>query len=318
MNKRKYFLDSDLQYKPTKLTIKQKLLNVLLFLIAFLIVGSSYNFIYNKVDGSPKEKILTDKLEEVKLNYMILNKRFDNSSKILDQLHSLENNTYRAILDMDTLPEAFFNSGYGGIDEYQDFTSFDNYKLITSSLDRMRLIKQRTMVEYESYNTLKDAIDEWVRELEYLPLISPVNIEIRRGDGIKFRERHPILGRPAWHHGQDFSAPYGTEVYATGAGKITYVGKDKGYGNFIIIQHGYGYESLYGHLSEFKIKTGDYVKRGDLIGLTGSTGYSTGPHLHYQINLYGKYQNPLYFFNDDLTDEEYDQMIDTLNSLFKF
>jgi murein DD-endopeptidase MepM/ murein hydrolase activator NlpD len=136
---------------------------------------------------------------------------------------------------------------------------------------------------------------------------------------VKFREVHPVLGTPQWHHGQDFSAPYGTEVFATGAGKVIETGLQKtGFGNFVKIDHGYGFQTIYGHLSQINVTEGMDVKRGDLIGLSGSSGTSSGPHLHYQIDLYGHYKNPLFYFNDDLTEEEYLEMIQTLSSKSKF
>ena len=313
---RKYFLDNDLLYKRVKLTWKQKTLRLFLFLTISAILSWSFNLINNNLKKSIKETLLTEQIENLKLNYNLLNKDFKNSINILENLQYTDN-TYRTILNMDTVEETFLNPGYGGIKKYEDLEGYDNSKIMIYSNKQLELIKNKSIVQYESFKSVTDRANEWTRELEYLPIISPVNIIIRKGDGIKFREKHPVLGTPAWHHGQDFSAPYGTEVYATGAGKIKFVGKDKGLGNFIIIEHGYGYESVYGHLSQFKVEQGKYVKRGDLIGLTGSTGYSTGPHLHYQIHLYGKYQNPLYFFNDDLTEDEYIQMIDTFNSKFK-
>jgi murein DD-endopeptidase MepM/ murein hydrolase activator NlpD len=160
---------------------------------------------------------------------------------------------------------------------------------------------------------------EWQREMEYLPMICPVDVAITRGDGLKFREVHPVLGTPQWHFGQDFNAPYGSEVYATGAGKVIFAGwSSDGFGNHVIIDHGYGYQTIYGHLSKINLPVGMNVKRGDLLGLSGNSGTSSGPHLHYQIMLNGNHQNPLYFFSDDLTPEEYREMILTLSSKSKF
>jgi murein DD-endopeptidase MepM/ murein hydrolase activator NlpD len=313
---RKYFLDHDLLYKRIRLTCKQKTLRLFLFLTICAILSWSFNLINNNLKKSIKEIVLTEQIENLKLNYNLLDKEFKNSINILENLQYTDK-TYRTILNMDTIEETFLNPGYGGIKKYEELEGYDNSKMMIYSKDQLELIKNKSIVQYESFKSITYQANEWTRELEYLPIISPVNIIIRKGDGIKFRDKHPVLGTPAWHHGQDFSAPYGTEVYATGAGKVKFVGRDKGLGNFIIIEHGYGYESVYGHLSQFKVEQGKYVKRGDLIGLTGSTGYSTGPHLHYQIHLYGKYQNPLYFFNDDLTEDEYIQMIATFNSKFK-
>jgi len=312
----KYFLDTDLLYKRIKITRKQRFSRYLLIFLVSIVVSYSYNLIYIKTKGSIKEKTLIDNINKLKYNYLVLNKKFNNSLYILEYYQSSDK-FYRTVLTMDTIPNSFLNLGYGGTKKYEELEYYDNSKLMINSLEQLHLIKNKVLIQSESFRSIQEQTKEWIRELEYLPLISPVNIIIKRGDGIKFREKHPILGTPAWHHGQDFSAPYGTEVYATGAGKIKITGWDRGLGNFIIIEHGYGYETIYGHLSSINIKKESKVKRGDLIGLTGSTGYSTGPHLHYQINLYGKYQNPLYFFNDDLTEDEYYEMIEMLNSQFK-
>ena len=150
-------------------------------------------------------------------------------------------------------------------------------------------------------------------------MISPVSVDWRLGDGYKFREIHPVLGTPRMHYGQDFSVPYGTEVYATGDGKVMESGWNTGgFGNYVVIDHGYGLRSTYGHLSEIKVPKGMNVKRGDLIGLSGSTGTSSGPHLHYQIDQFGQHKNPINFFNNDISSEEYNEMIQTLGTRSKF
>jgi murein DD-endopeptidase MepM/ murein hydrolase activator NlpD len=155
--------------------------------------------------------------------------------------------------------------------------------------------------------------------MDHQPIISPVDVKFRLGDGFKFREIHPVLGTPRMHYGQDFEVPYGTEVHATGDGKIIESGWNPGgFGNYIVIDHGYGLQSTYGHLSDIKVVREMNVKRGDLIGLSGSTGTSSGPHLHYQINQYGEHKNPINFFNNDITVEEYNEMIQALGSKSKF
>jgi len=150
--------------------------------------------------------------------------------------------------------------------------------------------------------------------LEHLPYIRPVNVTLRLGDGMKFREKHPVLGSPRWHFGQDFCCPIGTEVHATGAGVVAYAGNQRdGFGIKVVIDHGYGYRTIYGHLSEFNVRQGQKVSRGDFIGLSGNTGTSTGPHLHYQIDLFGEHVNPLWYFQDNLTEDEYFMMLEYLS-----
>jgi murein DD-endopeptidase MepM/ murein hydrolase activator NlpD len=215
---------------------------------------------------------------------------------------------------MDTIPVSVRKLGSGGVNKFEELKGFDNSDLMISYKKKVEDIKNSTTIQYQSFNAIEERKNEWKREMEYLPMISPVDVIYRLGDGVKFREVHPVYGTPQWHHGQDFSTPYGTEVFATGSGKVIEAGWNGGYGNCIVIDHGYGYRSTYGHLSNIKVTVGLNVKRGDLIGLTGSTGTSSGPHLHYQIDLYGQYKNPLYFFNNDLTENEYFEMIQTLTA----
>ncbi|HBE41155.1 MAG TPA: hypothetical protein DDW27_08125 [Bacteroidales bacterium] len=188
-----------------------------------------------------------------------------------------------------------------------------------STRTRIEEMKNMVDVQQSSFKAIVEKEAEWSRMYSYLPLICPVSVTIQRGDGLKFREVHPVLGTSQWHHGQDFSAPYGTEVFATGNGRVIESGwNGGGFGNYVVIDHGYGYQSTYGHLSSIKVTRGTEVKRGDLIGLTGSSGVSSGPHLHYQIDFYGRHQNPLHFFNDDLSKDEYFEMISLLTSSKKF
>jgi len=190
--------------------------------------------------------------------------------------------------------------------------------MMKSVRERIDEMKNMVSVQQSSFEAIEERRIEWERMYEYLPMISPVDVTIKLGDGIRYREVHPVLGTPQWHYGQDFSAPYGTEVYATGNGKVIAAGWNSGgFGNHVVIDHGYGYQSTYGHLSSIKVSVGMDIKRGDLLGLSGSTGTSSGPHLHYQIDLYGNHQNPLNFFNNDLTEDEYFEMIRMLTSSMK-
>jgi hypothetical protein len=318
MFNRKYFLDlSDLQFKEVRLHWKSKLIRFILSALTVVGVTLFYATIFNNRFGSSKEKVLSQEIESIKLKYSIMGMEIDNSLKILDGLKQSDGKRYRPVLEMDSVPGSMRNMGFGGIDRYEELEGYDNSSLMVLFRKKVDEIKNRATVQYESFKAIEDQMKEWKREMEYLPMISPVDVIYRLGDGMKFREKHPVLGTPQWHHGQDFTTPYGTEVYATGSGKVIESGWNGGFGNCIVIDHGYGYQSTYGHLSNMKVTAGMNVKRGDLIGLTGSTGTSSGPHLHYQIDLYGQHKNPLYFFNDDLTEDEYFEMIQTLTSQSK-
>jgi len=315
MPHRKYFLDlSDLQYKRVRLPWKSKLVQVALWVVAVVAVAWLYNSLSEALFGSPKERLLSQEIENIKLQYSLLGRQIDNSEKILYGLEFSDESRYRSVLDMDSIPVSVRKMGFGGVNRFEELEGFENSKLMISFQRKVEDIKNRATIQYQSFNAIEERKNEWKREMEYLPMISPVNVIYRLGDGVKFREVHPVYGTPQWHHGQDFSTPYGTEVFATGSGKVIEAGWNGGYGNCIVIDHGYGYRSTYGHLSNIKVTVGLNVKRGDLIGLTGSTGTSSGPHLHYQIDLYGQYKNPLYFFNNDLTENEYFEMIQTLTA----
>ena len=319
MSSKKYFLDlSDLQYKRVKLPWKNKLIRFTLGSLFSVGITLVYAVIINSMFGNPKEKLLSQEIESIKLQYSLMGREIDNSVRILDDLQQSDGSRYRPILDMDTIPSSFRNMGFGGVKRYEELEGYDNSGLMISYRTKIEEIRNRSTVQYESFIAIEEKKNEWKREMEYLPMISPVNVIYRLGDGMKFREKHPVLGTPQWHHGQDFSTPYGTNVYATGSGTVIEAGWNGGYGNCVVVDHGYGYRSTYGHLSKISVAVGLNIKRGDMIGLSGSTGTSSGPHLHYQIDLYGQHKNPLYYFNNDLTEEEYFEMIQTLTSQTKF
>ena len=320
MRNRRYILDvSDLQYKQVKLPWKQKLIRSFIWLTVSIAVSILYLSVFERNFGSPKEKLLNQDIENLKLKFSLLDRKFADAFKSIDWLRQSDDVRFRPILNMDSIPSSYRNPGYGGVDRYRELTGFSNSKLLITAHEKLESLKNMSEVQEESFSAVSERIKEWKREMEYLPMICPVDVTITRGDGLKLREVHPVLGTTRWHFGQDFNAPYGTEVYATGAGKVITAGwSSDGFGNHVIIDHGYGYQSIYGHLSKINVPVGMNVKRGDPIGLSGNSGTSSGPHLHYQINLNGNHQNALFFFSDDLTPEEYREMIVTLSSKSKF
>jgi murein DD-endopeptidase MepM/ murein hydrolase activator NlpD len=320
MRNRKYILDvSDLQYKRVRLPWKQKLLRSFLWFAVSVGISVLYLTIFQNSFGSPKLYKLNQEIEGLKLKYAMLDRKYTQSFKIIDDLRISDDKRYRPILDMDSLPESFRNPGYGGIDRYRDLEGFNNSYLMISAHQKLDEITNKSRVQDESFKIIEETRIEWERKQEYLPKICPVDPAIKRGDGLTFRKEHPVLGTARWHFGQDFNAPYGTEVYATGNGTVVFTGaNNNGFGNHVIIDHGYGYESIYGHLSKINVSVGLNIKRGDLVGLSGNSGTSSGPHLHYQIDYNGNHTNALDYFSDDLTPEEYREMITLLGSKSKF
>jgi len=310
---------SDLQYKLVKLHWKVKLLRFFLWFAVSVIIAVFYGTVFENLFGSPKEKMLSQQVENLKLQYSLVGRQLDNSISSLNSFRLSDDRRYRPILDMDTVPESYRKAGYGGVDRFRDLTGYMNSDILVSYRLKIEEIKNMANVQNESFKSIAERSAEWKREMDHFPGISPVNVMFRLGDGFKFRDVHPVLGTARWHFGQDFEVPYGTEVYATGDGKVIESGwSSGGFGNFIKIDHDNGIQSLYGHLSDIKVVNGMNVKRGDLIGLSGSTGTSSGPHLHYQIEQFGEHKNPIIFFNNDVSVEEYNEMIQEFGSKSKF
>ncbi len=291
----------------------------ILWISGSVLIALLYGIVFDHFYGSPKKKILSQQVENMKLQYSLISRQLDNSISHLNSFRLSDDIRYRPVLDMDTIPESFRKGGYGGVDRYRNLDGYMNSSLLISFRSRIDEIKNMANVQNESYKEIAERSAEWKREMDHQPAIRPVNVNYRLGDGFKFREVHPVLGTPRWHYGQDFTVPYGTEVYATGDGKVISSGWNSGgFGNYVVIDHGYGLQTTYGHLSEFKVSKGMNVKRGDLIGLSGSTGTSSGPHLHYQIEQFGQHKNPINFFNNDITEEEFNEMIQAFESKSKF
>lgn len=315
----KYVLDlSDLQYKRVKLPLGKKLLRLLFWFAGSVIVATVYGTFIENIFGSPKEKLLTQQVENLKLQYTLIGRELDNSIAALNSFRLSDDKRYRPILDMDSVPESFRKAGFGGIDRYRDLSGYINSDILIAYKSKIDEIKSMATVQNESFKTISERSVEWKREIDHFPGISPVSVEFRLGDGYKWRTVHPVLGTSRMHNGQDFEVPYGTDVYATGDGSVIESGWNSGgFGNCIVIDHGYGFQTVYGHLSDIKVTRGQKVKRGDLIGISGSSGLSSGPHLHYQIEQFGTHKNPVNFFNNDVSADEYNDMIQAFESKSK-
>jgi murein DD-endopeptidase MepM/ murein hydrolase activator NlpD len=319
MRKRKYFLDlNDLQYKQVRLSLEKKLLRLVLWFAGTIAITVFYSTLFHNFFGSPKEALLSQQVGNLKLQYSLANRNMDNSLKSINSLRMSDEIRYRPILEMESLPESYRNPGFGGVDRFVDLDGYYNSVMMKNERTKIEEMKNMVSVQGESSTTIKERTSEWKYEMDHLPAISPVDPKFPLGDGFKYREVHPVLGIGRMHYGQDIEVPYGTRVYATGDGKVVEAGFNSGgFGNYVIIDHGFGLQSIYGHLSKIEVPKDLNVKRGDLIGLSGSTGSSTGPHLHYQINKYGQPTSAINFFNNDISQEEFNEMIQAFQSKSK-
>jgi len=306
---------SDLQFKQIRLPFKKRLMRTFLWFMASVMMTLVYVFLFRSLFGSPKEKLLEQQVENLKLQFSLAGRELDRSLEELNSFRLSDEIRYRPILDMDSIPGTYRKAGFGGVDRYRELAGYANSDLLILYRSKIDVITSMARVQKESYSAIAERATEWKIEKDHQPYISPVDVKYRLGDGFKFREKHPVLGTPRMHYGQDFEVPYGTDVHATGNGTVIEAGwNSMGFGNFVVIDHGYGIRTTYGHLSRINVPKGLKVKRGDLIGQSGNTGTSSGPHLHYQIDQFGQHRNPIYFFNNDMSADEYNEMIQVLAS----
>ncbi|MRR19400.1 M23 family metallopeptidase [bacterium] len=312
--RKKYVFDAaNLQFLRHRRNTGEKLLRFSLWFVLSVLMTVVYGFIFHRLFGSPKEELLTQKVDEMKLKYSLLERKIDYSAEVIADLRSSDNTSYRSVLDLPLIPEDMSEGGSGGTFRYSDLTGYMHTDMMVSLRSKFEDLRTQTNIQYNSLTELTARAEEWKEMWAHLPYIRPVNVTMSLGDGMKFRQKHPVLGSPRWHFGQDFRCPIGTEVYATGGGVVYYAGNDNdGFGIKVVIDHGYGYRTIYGHLSEYRVKIGQKVSRADFIGLSGNTGISSGPHLHYQIDLFGEHVNPLWYFDDNLSEDEYFMMLDFL------
>ena len=262
------------------------------------------------VIDSPQESQLRKENKLLQTQYEVLDLRLNNAMEILDDIQQRDENLYRAIFQAESIPESVRKSGFGGTNRYKQLMELTNAELVVSTTKKMDMLRKQLYIQSNSLEELIEIGKNQEERAKCIPAIQPIsNKDLRQtasGYGVRI---DPIYRTPRFHSGMDFSAKIGTDIYATGDGIVTMAGWKQGYGNCVMIDHGYGYQTLYGHMSKFKVRVGQKVKRGEVIGAVGNTGKSTGPHLHYEVIVRGHYDNPSKYYYMDLTPEEYDRMI---------
>ncbi len=242
--------------------------------------------------------------------YEILSLRLNEALDVLNDVQLRDENLYRAIFQTESIPESVRKAGFGGSNRYEHLLTLSNPELVVSTTQKMDMLTKQLYIQSNSLEELINLGKNQEERLKCIPAIQPIsNKDLRQtasGYGMRI---DPIYRTPRFHSGMDFSARQGTEIYATGNGVVTFASWKQGYGNCLVIKHGFGYQTLYGHMDKFKARVGQKVTRGEIIGTVGNTGKSTGPHLHYEVMVRGKYDNPSKYYFMDLTPEEYDRMI---------
>lgn len=312
MAKGKYKFDPEsLSFNKIQFSIKTKIFRFFSYLLATLLIAITYNVFFFLFFNSPKEKALNREISKLVFQYEMVQKDLYLIENELDYLQETDDNIYRTIFEAEPIPNSRRESGIGGVNRYTDLEGFDNSEIVIETAKRLDKIKKKLYIQTKSFDEIIDLAKNKEDMLASVPAIQPIaNRDLRRtASGWGYRI-HPIYKIRLFHHGMDFTAPTGTEIYATGNGTVVEVKRTRrGFGNTILIDHGYGYKTRYAHLSKFNIKKRQKINRGDVIGYVGSTGTSTAPHLHYEVIQNGKKVNPVNYFFNDLSAEEYDRMI---------
>lgn len=312
MKKVKYYYNSNtLRYEKLETPLRVKLLRVLGFLsaaivTAIIIVSIAYHYF-----PSATEKRLKQENQALRERFLVLSEQTKKLDQQMDELETRDNEVYRTIFEASPIPDSVRIKEMEHAKEVQLVMSMSGSQLEASIVQSLNNLAKRMAFQEKSYTEITGFIKNKEQLLACTPAIQPVsNSDLKRlASGFGYRI-DPVYKTVKFHAGLDFSAAQGTPIYATANGVVKVAGNlGNGYGNHVIINHGYGYETLYGHMFRIKVKVGQKVKRGEVIGWVGSTGKSTGPHCHYEVHKNGKHLDPVYFFYNDLSPEQFDRIL---------
>lgn len=312
MKKIKYYYNThSLRYEKLETPLRVKLLRVFGFLATALVTSAIISYFAFQFIGSPGEKILRTQNEQLRTRYENLNDEVKNLEQQMAELEKRDNTVYRSIFEAKPIPDSVRAKALEKQKEIARVEGMDDYEVVLSIQSTLSSLGNRIMVQKNSYVELEGLMKNKENILAATPAIQPVsNKELNRiASGFGYRI-DPVYKTIKMHAGLDFAAPQGTPIYATANGRIETSGYHSGgYGNHVVIDHGYGYETLYGHMVRVKARRGQQVKRGEIIGYVGTTGKSTGPHCHYEVRKNNNKIDPIYFFYNDLSPQQFDEML---------
>lgn len=322
MRKERYVYNTrTLSFEKEEKTLKEKLLSIFGFTSAVIISGFLFVLGFNHFFPSPQEQSLRKELSQMEYKYSLLDNQVDLMEKVLTNVQDRDANVHRMIFGMDPVDEDIWQGGQGGFNKYKDITDYgESSNMIKDVQNKVDKLALQMTVQSKSLDTLVNLASERDKMFASIPALKPVREDklkrkIRALSGFGMR-LHPILKIRKMHTGMDFTAPRGTDIQASGDGVVVdVVRKRTGYGNHIIIDHGYGYKTLYAHMSKFDVLEGEHVTRGQKIGEIGNTGTSTAPHLHYEVIYKGRKVDPINFVMDGLTTQEYQELVNEASKM---
>lgn len=312
MKKIKYYYNTHtLRYEKLITPLRVKLLRIFGFVAAALVSAVIVSYFAFRFVGSPSEKLLRAENERLKISYQDLRRTVNTLQQQMVELERRDNSVYRSIFEAEPIPDSARAEALEKQKQVAMVEGMQDMELVRSIRKDLQVLSNRIVAQEKSYQELDNLLQNKEKLIAATPAIQPVsNQDLNRiASGFGFRI-DPIYKTIKMHAGLDFSAPQGTPIYATANGRIKIAGfSDGGYGNHVVINHGYGYETLYGHMVRIKARVGQQVARGELIGYVGSTGKSTGPHLHYEVHKNGNKLDPVYFFYNDLGPEQFNELL---------
>lgn len=313
MPKIKYYYDSNTcKYEPVKATTKDIIIDSIMVISLVLVASFSLVIVYMTNFDSPKESSLRAENKKLHFYFSLLDKDMESISGTLASLQERDDHIYRTIFEQAPIPESIRSAGIGGVERYEPLlkSGLEEEELVLTTLKKFDQLKRQMYIQTKSYDEIVTLAENQHLMLASIPAITPVFTSqsyLSSGFGMRM---HPIHKIRKLHTGIDFSARIGTPIYASGAGTVTKVSNSlQGYGKQIEIDHGFGFVTKYAHLSEFKVKLGQKVKRGECIGYTGNSGTSTAPHLHYEVIKNRKKVNPIHYFYQDISGDEYEMLL---------
>ncbi|MBS4063015.1 MAG: peptidoglycan DD-metalloendopeptidase family protein [Chitinophagaceae bacterium] len=312
MKKVKYFYNTNtLRYEKLVTPLRVKLLRVFSFIAAVAVTGFLFMQIAYRYFPSTNEKKLLQENERIQDKFDLVQQEIQQMSKQLREIEKRDNEVYRSIFEASPIPDSARAKMMEKQQEERLIATLTDKELNTSIINQIKNLRNRLFAQSASFNSVENMVKNKEALLAATPAIQPVsNKDLNRlASGFGYRI-DPVYKTTKFHAGLDFAAPQGSPVYATADGVVQLAGNTgNGYGNHVVINHGFSYETLYGHLVRVKVRSGQRVRRGEVIGWVGSTGKSTGPHLHYEVHKNGRDINPIYFFYNDLTPEQFDRLL---------
>lgn len=299
-----------LSYVKVQLNLRDRIYQYILAALGFCAFISLLSFgIFYYFFNTATYKAVKREKDALLVQYKKLNKKLEAMNASLASIQEKDDNLYRVLLDKQPIPSTVRQAGYGGSDQYENLRGYDNSNVLVETSKKIDLLSKKLDIQASSYSELIISARLKRSELLSMPAIRPVS-DRRASISSMFGYRmHPILKRRRMHEGLDFTAPIGTPVYAPADGTVESTGYEGGLGRCLKIRHGFGYVTLYGHLSKINVEQGAKVKRGELVALIGNSGLSSGPHLHYEIRRYGILADPINYFFNDINPEDYNKML---------